>query len=166
MDNTLECARDVSASMDLAWDNLHKEGITTTEEFESCTSSIAFRNSQEIKDPFENGNMSLVRQAGLNLLKGPEDFYLPCSIKQMWREKLHMDGVEDRKLFAFLLINALRLPVEATLRNTLRKTRTAEEQSSILEQFYERFIKQVSTLNPETFQSEPFIRGLVAQKLK
>lgn len=30
MDNTLECSRDVSASMDLAWDNLHAEGITTT----------------------------------------------------------------------------------------------------------------------------------------
>lgn len=86
------------------------------EEFESCTSSIAFRNSQEIKDPFENGNMSPVRQAGLNLLKGPEDFYLPCSIKKVWREKLHM-GQLKRKF----TLSSVSLPKMLRVKNNFTR---------------------------------------------
>lgn len=76
------------------------------------------------------------------------------------------DGVDDRKLFALLLVKPLRLILDGTLRNTLRKARTAEEQSFILEQFYECFVKKVALMNPKTFQSELFLRRLVAQKLK
>ncbi|XP_025112086.1 probable S-adenosylmethionine-dependent methyltransferase At5g38780 [Pomacea canaliculata] len=161
-----EHANDVWTHFDLAWTELYAEGIITTEEFQSCTIPMTFRTLQELKAPFENAAMSPVRQAGLNLIKEPEDVFTPCIIKTVWRQKLQMDGVDDRKLFALLLVQPLRLILDGTLRNTLRKTRTAEEQSFILEQFYECFVKKVALMNPKTFQSELFLRRLVAQKSK
>ncbi|XP_025112092.1 gibberellic acid methyltransferase 2-like isoform X1 [Pomacea canaliculata] len=164
--HTLECLKDVWTNFDLAWNELHVEGIITTEEFQSCTVPIALRSVQELKAPFEDGAMSPVRQAGLNLLKGPEDFCTPCVMKTSWREKLQTDGVDDRRLFSRLLVKAMRLAIDPTLRNTLKKTRTAEEESFISEKFYECFVKHVASSDPETFQSELFLRRLAIQKLK
>lgn len=60
--------------------------------------------------------MSLVRQAGLNLLKGPEDFYLPCSIKKMWREKLHMGQLKIQ-----FTLSSFSLPQMLRVKNFTRK---------------------------------------------
>ncbi|XP_025112079.1 gibberellic acid methyltransferase 2-like isoform X1 [Pomacea canaliculata] len=164
--DTLQNGKDIYRNLDLAWNDLHTNGIITTEEFQSCTTLQAYRTLQELKDPFEDATMSPVRQAGLRILKGPEDFLSPCFMKTLWREKLQTDGVDDRKMFARRLVQAYRLVLDATLRNTLEKTRSTEEQSDIMDQLYECFVERVAACNPETFQSEPYVGRLVAQKLK
>ncbi|XP_025112083.1 uncharacterized protein LOC112574920 [Pomacea canaliculata] len=161
-----ESVQDIWTSFDLSWQELYVEGLITKEEFQSCTLRVTFRTLQEVKAPFENAAMSPVRQAGLNLLKDPQEFLTHCPVKTLWRQKLQTDGVDDRMMFAQLLAKAFGVVLDGTLRNTLRNTRPAEEHLSIIQCFQQRFIQRVAALNPETFRSEPIVRILAAQKSK
>ncbi|XP_025112089.1 farnesoic acid carboxyl-O-methyltransferase-like isoform X2 [Pomacea canaliculata] len=159
-----EPAREAWINLNLTWKEFYAGDIITREEFQSCSLPVAIRTSQEIKAPFENAATSPVRQAGLTLLTEPEEFVIPCSAKTIWRQKLQSDGADDRTMFAQSLSNIFRVILEPTLRNSLH-TRSFEEQSAIVEQYFECFTRKVATLDPETFQSEPTVGRFVAQKL-
>ncbi|XP_025112095.1 probable S-adenosylmethionine-dependent methyltransferase At5g38780 [Pomacea canaliculata] len=160
-----ECARDTWIHLNLTWKELYAGDIITREEFQSCNVPATFRSLQELKAPFENAaTMSPVRQAGLNLFKEPEVFVLPCFSKTMWRQKLQSGGADDRTMFAQNLSDTFRVILEPALRRSLH-TRQFEEQLAIVEQYFKRFIRNVATLDPETFQSEICVGRLVAQKL-
>lgn len=75
------------------------------------------------------------------------------------------DGADDRDMFAQLLAKAFRVVLEPTMRSSL-SSRTCQEQSDILEQFFKIFVRNVAPLNPETFQSEHIVRRLVVQKVQ
>ncbi|XP_025113603.1 uncharacterized protein LOC112575795 [Pomacea canaliculata] len=161
-----ESAQDIWTCFDLSWKELYAEGIITKEEFQSCTLRMTYRTSKDLKVPFENAAMSPVQQAGLNLLKEPEEFLSHCLVKTLWRLKLQADGVDDRMMFAQLLAKAFGVVLDATLRNALRNIRPAVLQLSIIKRFQQVFIQKVTACNPETFRSEIAMRVLVAQKSK
>ncbi|XP_025112081.1 probable S-adenosylmethionine-dependent methyltransferase At5g38780 [Pomacea canaliculata] len=161
-----DSSQDIWTSFDLSWEELYAEGIITKEEFQSCTLPLMFRTLQEVKVPFENAAMSPVRQAGLNLIKDPQEFVTYCPVKTLWRQKLQTDGVDDRMMFAQLLAKAFGVVLDGTLRNTLRNTRPAEEHLPIIQRLQQKFIQRVAALNPETFKSEIAVRILAAQKSK
>ncbi|XP_025112096.1 uncharacterized protein LOC112574929 [Pomacea canaliculata] len=160
-----ETAKDIWTNFDLLWNEFYAKGLITREEFQSCTIAMALRTLQEIKAPFENAILP-VPQAGLNLLKEPEELITSCYAKTMWRQNLKTHGVDDKNLFARLLAKGFSVVINGTLRNTFRNTRSAEEQSEILKDYYECFTQKLALANPETFQSELFVSRLVAQKLK
>ncbi|XP_025113605.1 probable S-adenosylmethionine-dependent methyltransferase At5g38780 [Pomacea canaliculata] len=190
-----ESTQDIWTSFDLSWKELYVEGLITKEEFQlctlrltlrtlqevkapfenaamspeefqSCTLRLTFRTLQEVKAPFENASMSPVPQAGLNLLEDPQEFLTYCPFKALWRQKLQTDGVDDRMMFAQVLAKAFYLVLDATLRNTLRNTRPAEDHLPIIQRLQQTFIQKVAALNPETFRSEIVVRILAAQKSK
>ncbi|XP_025113600.1 uncharacterized protein LOC112575792 [Pomacea canaliculata] len=161
-----ECTKDAWIHLNLTWNELYSEDIISREEFQSCSVPLAFRTLQELKAPFENAATSPVRQAGLNLVKEPEVLVPPCFAKTLWRQKLQREGKNDSNMFAQILVNSFRVVLEPAMRNSMKNTRTSEEQSAIVEQFFERFQRNVATLNPETFHSELFVGRLVAQKIQ
>ncbi|XP_025113602.1 farnesoic acid carboxyl-O-methyltransferase-like [Pomacea canaliculata] len=99
-----ETAQDIWTCFDLSWQELYAEGLITKEEFQSCTLRATLRTLQELKAPFENAAMSPVPQAGLNLLKEPQEFLTYCPVKTLWRQKLQTDDDVTRVLSSTQLV--------------------------------------------------------------
>ncbi|XP_025114205.1 gibberellic acid methyltransferase 2-like [Pomacea canaliculata] len=154
---------DTLVDLDLSWKTLYTEGLITEEEFQACTIQMAMPSLQEIKAPFD-GLKSRVRPLGLSFLQEPEQLIVPSTAISLWRKKIKTDGGDDRGCFADLLTKETRFWSERTFRNSLVNTRSADEQSAIINRLYHTFHSKVAAKDPENYQSDWVLCTLAAQK--
>lgn len=74
------------------------------------------------------------------------------------------DGVDDRDYFADILTKEMQVGTEAVFMNILVKTRSATEQSAIIEQLFDTFRKKLAGVDPYTYFSDVVLSRLIAQK--
>ena len=67
-------------------------------------------------------------------------------------------------MFADMITVSMRVATESSFRNSLSDMRNRDEKDAIIDHFYRKFNRRVSSGDPETFKSELITARLVARK--
>ncbi|KAK7504089.1 hypothetical protein BaRGS_00004821, partial [Batillaria attramentaria] len=145
-----------------SWHKLMEKSVITAEEYRATYAKLSNRTVREITLPFKEST-SPVRTAGLDMVYHDQAL-ADCGFKEMWREKLQKEGVDDREFFAARIAEAHRVWSNASFRSGLSDTRTEEEKDAVLDQFYDTFRRRVAECDPATYRSEYLMSRLIVQK--